>query len=221
MKKSIISAVALFMVLAMAGCSCWSAKDDGCVIPTHKEESWTSPAALNYAKPAILPSKDAFRPVFTAGSKRLSVVADGKKADIALDNAVSKFCLEYNCDLIVAAKAVVVKTTHPRWFFFNYKTYRVFLSGMPVTITGLNKEVAPASYLAKFEKQDNNKDVNVVKAPVAAPAKAPAKASAEASAKAPAACAPAFLTLSDIKINMTATAATDSKVAVKVPACKK
>jgi hypothetical protein len=167
----------------------------------HDIKATVTPDAVSFNQAVVLPVKEAFRPVYTAGTKRISVTGKGMTRDQAFNEAVSKACLEYNCDMLASAKAVVSKITHPYWIFFSYETYQVHLSGMPITMTGLSKE----AYVAPVAKPV---------APVVKPVVVECKGKA---------CQPAaMVTLSNIKLQMTADGATSSKVAVKVPGeCKK
>ena len=200
MNKIAIFAAAVVAV-AMTGCSCWCPKDDNCMKTNHDIKATVTPDAVSFNQAVVLPVKEAFRPVYTAGTKRISVTGKGMTRDQAFNEAVSKACLEYNCDMLAAAKAVVTKITHPYWIFFSYETYQVHLSGMPITMTALAKE----AYVAPVAKPV---------APVVKPVVVECKGKA---------CQPAaMVTLSNIKLQMTADGATSSKVAVKVPGeCKK
>ena len=213
MKKIVLVAASAAVLATLSACSCWSPINDSCVEVSHKYRTAIAPSAVSFNQTVVLPTKDVFRPTFSAGTTRISAIGNGDTREQALNDAVSKLCLENNCDMIAAAKAVIVRTSHPYWFFFNYKTYRVHLSGLPLTMTGLVKEMAPAP---ASEQKVADKEEKITKEDIVKIFTELLKVHAQAQAKPQ--CVPAMITLSDIRLNMTAAAQCDSKVAVKLPA---
>lgn len=212
-KKMIILSACAGMIATLSACSCWQPINENCVITSHKINTEVKPNAVAFNQVTILPSREAYRPSFSVGRKRVKAVGNGRTTYSALQDAVAKICIENDCDMLSAAKAVIVRTTHPRWFFFSYDTYQVKLSGLPLTMTSMVKEKisplpppppapAPAPQLTK----DDIKQIfielikNQPRQPI---------------------CKPAMIELKDIRLSMTASANTDSKIAVKLPACNK
>lgn len=220
-KKMIVLSVCAGMVAMLSACSCWQPINENCVIPSHKTCTKVKPRAVAFNQVTILPCLEAYRPSFTAGSKRVHAVGNGYCAKAALEDAVAKICIENDCDMISAAKAITVRTTHPRWIFFSYDTYQVKLSGLPLTMTSMVKEklasppppvVKECKNCSKLTKEDIK--LIVIEAIKNQPL-------IEAVKNQPPVCKPAMIQLKDIRLSMTATAETDSKVAVKLPACNK
>lgn len=194
----------------LSACACWQPINENCAIPSHKVNDKVCPNAVAFNQVTILPCLEAYRPTFTVGAKRVQGVGNGFCAKSALQNAVAKICIENDCDMLSAAKAIIVRTTHPRWIFFSYDTYQVKLSGLPLTMTGMVKEEvklppppapAPAPQLTK-------EDIKLIFIELIKNQPKPV-------------CPPALIQLKDIRLSMTAAADTDSKVAVKLPACNK
>lgn len=212
-KKMIILSACAGMIATLSACACWQPINENCVITSHKINTRVKPNAVAFNQVTILPSLEAYRPSFSVGKKRVKAVGNGKTAGMALQDAVAKICIENDCDMLSAAKAVIVRTTHPRWIFFSYDTYQVKLSGLPLTMTSMVKEKiaklppppppAPAPQLTK----EDIKQI-IVELLKNQPRQQPI-------------CKPAMIELKDIRLSMTASANTDSKIAVKLPACNK
>ena len=222
-KKMIVLSVCAGMVAMLSACSCWHPINEKCVIPHHKICTRVKDRAVAFNQVNILPCLEVYRPSFTAGNKRVHAVGNGYCAKSALEDAVAKICIENDCDMISAAKAIVVRTTHPRWIFFSYDTYQVKLSGLPLTMTSLVKEkIAPPPPPPVVMARANN-------AKFTPPANASAPMTkedikliiVETIKNQQPVCKPALIQLKDIRLSMTASAETDSKVAVKLPACNK
>jgi len=201
----------------LSACACWKPINENCSIPNHKTDTTIAPKAVSFNQVTILPCLEAFRPSFTVGRKRVQAVGNGCTAAAAMQNAVAKICIENDCDMLSAAKAIVVRTTHPRWIFFSYDTYQVKLSGLPLTMTSMVKErviprppvrkAPPAPPAPRLTKED-------IKAIFTELLKNQPKPQAPV-------CKPALIHLKDIRLNMTAGADMDSPVAMKVPPCCK
>ena len=143
MKKILIAAASVGLLAALSACSCWKPMNETCSSSSHDYKKDVPPTGVLFNQQPVLPPKDNFRPVFEAGKRRVHAVGNGSTADRALQDAVAKLCLELDCDLIASAKAIVVRTTHPYWIFFSYDTFQVDLTGIPLTMTALEKESNP------------------------------------------------------------------------------
>ncbi len=211
MKKVAVAIVAMAVMGVISGCTCWAPQDKTCVSVSHEQKSSVIDNALAIHQVSVLPTKDAFRPTFTAGTKRITGSAEGSSECKAINNAITGLCLVNDCDMIAAAKVVVVKTYHPVWFFFYNATYKATISGIPLTMTGLTKEVVkeevkPAPVVTKIVCKKEGLTKEEVLALI--------KKDNEN-------CKPAMISLKDIKLSMTASADSDSKIGVKLPAnCK-
>ena len=209
------------LIAMLSACACWRPIDEKCTIPSHKVNTKVTPDAVAFNQVTILPSLDVFRPSFTAGNKRVHAVGNGRCAEAALQDAVAKICIENDCDMLSAAKAIIVRTSHPRWFFFHYDTYQVKLSGLPLTMTSMVKEKMlppPRPVVMTSMGKGNNlppprpgqmltkDDIKAIFAEMIKTMPQPA-------------CKPALIHLKDIRLNMTAGAETNSPIAVKLPPC--
>lgn len=209
-KKMVILTACAGMIATLSACSCWQPINENCANPSHAIRTKVKPDAVAFNQVTILPSLEAYRPTFSVGSKRVQAVGNGRSACAALQDAVAKICIENDCDMISAAKAIIVRTTHPRWFIFPYDTYQVKLSGIPLTMTGMTKEkLAPVVEKAESAPQLTKEDIKQIFIEMIKNQPRPPM------------CKPAMIELKDIRLSMTAAAATDSKVAVKLPACEK
>ena len=215
-EKLILLPACAGMVAMLSACNCWKPVDETCVLPTHCVNTKIAPNAVAFNQVTVLPTLDAFRPSFTAGTKRVQAVGTGFSAKAALQNAVAKICIENDCDMVSAAKAIIVRTKHPRWFIFPYETYQVKLSGLPLTMTSMVKEKvvpvrpappAPPAPVCKC-KPLTKEDIQVIFVEMmkAQPKPAPV-------------CRPALIHLKDIRLSMTAGADSDSPLAVRLPPC--
>ena len=204
MKKIFIAAGLLAFLSA---CSpCWSPINETCTPKNndHVYKTFIEPEAIAFRQVPVLPSKEAYRPCFTPGEKRVKAVGNGTTMERAMEDAVAKICLENDCDMIVAAKAITVRTTHPRWFG-GYTTYQVNLSGIPLTMTSLTKEILKDS--GEGEKTTLSKED--IKALILELMQGQSASGG---------CQPALLNLKDIRLTMTAAADTKSQLSVKMPA---
>jgi len=210
-EKLILLPACAGLVAMLSACACWKPIDENCSIPNHCVKTQVTPGAVAFNQVAILPTLEAYRPSFTAGTKRVQAVGNGKTVEAALQNAVAKVCIENDCDMLSAAKAIVVRTSHPRWFFFHYDTYQVKLSGLPLTMTSMVKEkvapLPPAPPACKCETL-SKADIKAIFAEMI-----------KAMPKPQPVCKPALIHLKDIRLSMTAGADSDSPVAVKLPPC--
>ena len=218
MKKILVLAGSAAMLVSLSACNCWDKINESCIIPSHDVKTAVTPKAVAFNQVRVLPTKEAYRPTFTPGTKRVHAVGNGSTAQRALRDAVAKICLENDCDMLSAAKAIVVRTTHPRWFFFHFDTYQVKLSGLPLTMTALVKEtvpVPPPSCKPSGNKlpppppqppltKEDIKAIFIELIKLQNPAQQP--------------CPPALIQLKDIRLSMTASADSDSKIGVKLPA---
>lgn len=207
-EKLILLPACAGVIAMLSACACWQPIDEKCAIPSHKVNTAIAPDAVAFNQVTILPCMEAYRPSFTVGAKRVQAVGNGMCAKAALQDAVAKICIENDCDMVSAAKAIIVRTSHPRWIFFHYNTYQVKLSGLPLTMTSMVKEKVlpppPPRPCPVMTKEDIKAIfVEMIKA---MPQPKPA-------------CKPALIHLKDIRLNMTAGADTDSPIAVKVPPC--
>ena len=225
-EKLILLPVCAGLVAMLSACACWKPIDENCTIPTHCVNTRIAPGAVAFNQVKVLPTLDVYRPSFTAGTKRVQAVGDGKTAEAALMNAVAKICIENDCDMLSAAKAIIIRTSHPRWFFFHYDTYQVKLSGLPLTMTSMVKEKLaplPPAPACKCEPPKARE----AHSPKAAPPRPLTKEDVklifvEAIKTLPPpqpVCKPALIHLKDIRLSMTASADSDSPVAVKLPPC--
>ena len=219
-EKLILLPVCAGLVAMLSACACWKPVDENCTLPTHCVKTKISPNAVAFNQVTVLPTLDAFRPSFTAGTKRVQAVGNGFSAKAALQNAVAKICIENDCDMLSAAKAIIIRTSHPRWIFFHYDTYQVKLSGLPLTMTSMVKEKvlprppappvppAPPCKCKPLTKEDVKviflETVKTLPQPQPEPV-----------------CKPALIHLKDIRLSMTAGADSDSPLAVKLPPCGK
>ena len=211
-KKLFLLPVCAGMIAMLSACACWQPIDEKCAIPSHKINTAIAPDAVAFNQVTILPCMEAYRPSFTVGEKRVQAVGYGRCAKAALQDAVAKICIENDCDMLSAAKAIVVRTSHPRWIFFHYTTYQVKLSGLPLTMTSMVKEKvlpppppAPPQPPCPVLTKDDIKAI-FIEMIKTMPKPQPV-------------CKPALIHLKDIRLNMTAGADSDSPLAVKLPPC--
>ncbi|MBE6376846.1 MAG: hypothetical protein E7050_10320 [Lentisphaerae bacterium] len=143
MKKFLIGGMAAVAALAFTGCKmCCEpiANDPTCIENSHYTSVGLNPAARTMVSPNLGASKQLFRPVFKAGTERISVIGKGTDYDSAVEDAYAKFLAQTNCDYVVAVTTVVSEKTHPTWRFWATTNYSVTLSGLPMYLEKLDCE---------------------------------------------------------------------------------
>ena len=213
--KNFVSFFALSaVVVSLTGCSmCTSpiSGEDTCIEKDHYTEVQIRPNALSLTKPNLAGSRELFRPVFKAGSKRVTVVGEGLTRDIARNDAIAKFLATANCDYIVGVTTIVKTKTHPTWRLFSTTNYSVTLSGIPIHLDKLSCETVDdkkAAELAKITTDDEAKPETP--APIVV-VKEETKTKHECKQN------PALIKLSDIDVRISAKGSTDDKAGVIFP----
>ena len=119
-------------------------KDDAsCIEPTHIASIKLNPENVTYVQPQIAPCTDVFKPSFEAGTKRVSVTGTGNSLEEATADAIATFMEKTECDYIVGTTRVITTKTHPTNRFIATTNYTVRLSGIPVTMSKLEKVQPP------------------------------------------------------------------------------
>ncbi|MBO4491064.1 MAG: hypothetical protein J5944_06865 [Lentisphaeria bacterium] len=167
MKKILVLSMAAVAAVSITGCR-WcndvQTGDPSCVDLSHEISPRNHPATVSMVTPNIAISREVFRPVFRAGSARLTVEGSGFDVKDATYDAISRFLAKANCDYIVSVSTVSVRTDHPKpWWdifcqcrnsdhsssffpprihiFCRYNTnYKVTLSGIPIYLEKLSTE---------------------------------------------------------------------------------
>ena len=164
MKKILFSGAALAAVFVVTGCRMCSDpiyNDPTCIEDSHMRSVKVRPDAVHFTKPNLAASREVFRPVFRAGTKRVTVIGEGVERNIAHNDAIAKFLAQTNCDYIVAVTTIVVEKTHPTWRFFATSNYSVTLSGIPIYLDKLECETISAEEADKKATANNgNNDGN-------------------------------------------------------------
>ena len=179
MKKFMMLGITAVAAVTITGCR-WCdekvANDPSCVTYSHEISVNNSPATTGMVTPNIAISREVFRPVFRAGSGRLTVEGSGIDVKDATYDAISKFLAKANCDYIVAVSTVSVRTDHPKaWWdilcwchnsdhrfftlfplrfhlFCTYNTnYKVTISGIPVYLDKLSTETLDSKKVELFD----------------------------------------------------------------------
>ena len=144
MKKIIVLSMAAVAAVGITGCRVCSDVQPGnpsCVEPAHAISNYNHPATISMVTPNIAVSREVFRPVFRAGSARLTVEGTGANVEAATYDAITKFLAKSNCDYIVSVSTVSVKTNHPKpWWGWRLTNYRVTISGIPIYLEKLSTE---------------------------------------------------------------------------------
>lgn len=167
MKKFLMLGMAAAATVVVTGCQ-WCHEvipgDPSCVELSHGTSTYNHPATTSMVTPNIAISREVFRPVFRAGTARLTVEGSGVDVQDATYDAITKFLAKANCDYIVAVSTTSVRTDHPKaWWdifcgcrnsdhassffpprihiFCRFNTnYKVTLSGIPVYLEKLSTE---------------------------------------------------------------------------------
>ncbi len=210
MKRIAMSAMAAASVMIFAGCQMCTSPIEGdpsCIEPSHATGTSVTPEAVEYSKPLFKSSRDVFRPVYKAGTARVSAIGSGTNLEDATADAIAKILASNKCDYVVAVSRVITKKTHPSGLLrlFSTTNYTVTLSGLPIYLDKLEKETlkdAPPPPPGLTEEDA----IRIVK-----------KVIKDFSPPAPRA---ALINLTDISLSMTAKAATKDPVAIAVPAPK-
>ena len=178
MKKFLMLGMAAASAVVVTGCH-WCSDvqpgDPSCAEFTHGISTYNHPATTSMVTPNIAISREVFRPVFRAGSARLTVEGSGVDVQDATYDAIAKFLAKTNCDYIVSVSTVSVRTDHPKpWWdflcrcnnsdhtssffplrvhlFCHFNTnYKVSLSGIPVYLEKLSTETLDAKKVELFD----------------------------------------------------------------------
>lgn len=224
MKKMIVFGAAA-AALAFTGCRMCIDPIPGdatCIENSHFMETTVMPKAMTRVSPNLAGSLELFRPVFKAGTQRITVVGEGTSRGGARQDAIAKFLAKANCDYIVSVSSVVVEKAHPTWRLFTTSNYAYTLSGIPIHLEKLSVEkISPEKADQNLPKDDceENKGISALSgfmppAPVLpTPAAAPAKPATDANCG----CPTSMIKLSDIRVNITANGSTDDKAGVIFP----
>ena len=132
--------------VALTGCAMCSAPisgDDSCIEPSHIATVELNPENISYVQPKVAPCTDVFKPSFEAGLKRITVIGTGNSLDEATSDAIAKFMDKTECDYIVGTTRVITTKTHPTSRFIATTNYTVKLSGIPVTMSKVEKVLPP------------------------------------------------------------------------------
>ena len=140
MKKMLWMVGAGATLIFAAGCQmCNDQQNFTCKEPTHTISSAVVPDNMFIAQPSVVKSLDTFRPIFEAGTEKLTVTGDGTSEEDAMQDAIKNFIVKSGCDYFVYTNKVVSKVTHPTWRFFATTTYTVRLTGIPIFFSKLEK----------------------------------------------------------------------------------
>jgi len=178
MKKFLMLGMAAAATVVVTGCQ-WCHEvipgDPSCVELSHGTSTYNHPATTSMVTPNIAISREVFRPVFRAGTARLTVEGSGVDVQDATYDAITKFLAKANCDYIVAVSTTSVRTDHPKawWdifcqcsnsdhsssffplkihFFCRYNTnYKVTLSGIPIYLERLTTETLDAKKVELYD----------------------------------------------------------------------
>ena len=171
MKSFVVVCVAAVVAAGVTGCRwCYDPQQNNpsCLEESHVLITTNKPDTVSMVTPNIGISREVFRPVFRAGTARLTVMGSGFNREEASMDAIAKFLEKANCDYIVSVSTVAVKTIHPTpWWHFicchsftpwwhvtcNHSNYSVRLSGIPVYMDKLSCEQLAAD---KVEAYDAN-----------------------------------------------------------------
>lgn len=160
MKKFLVLGIAAAAAVSFTGCK-WCEdplpQDPSCVQLSHNMVTKNSPATTSMVTPNIAISREVFRPVFRAGSGRLTVVGSGSDRENATYDAIAKFLAKANCDFIVSVSTVAVEKKHPTWWWFmSHTNWSVTISGIPVYLDKLSCETLAPD---KVDAYDGNSGV--------------------------------------------------------------
>lgn len=215
MKKVLFCGAIIAAVAVLTGCNMCIApipNDPTCIENSHMSEVQVRPNALALTAPTIAGSRELFRPVFRAGTKRFTVVGEGLERSIALNDAIAKFLAKADCDYIVGVTTVVTKKTHPTWRLFATSNYTVTLSGLPIYLDKLSCQTLEEKKADQVTAVDNGQEEKKEekKDDAATTVKVENKCDCKAAA-------PALIKLDNIKVDITATGKTDDKAGVVFP----
>ena len=146
MKSFVVLSMAAVTVFAVSGCRwCFEpqGQDPSCMETSHILITKNSPSTTSMVTPNIAISREVFRPVFRAGTSRVTVMGAGGDREDATMDAIAKFLAQTKCDYIVSVSTVAVKNIHPTpwWYFFiRHSNYSVTFSGVPVYLDKLSCE---------------------------------------------------------------------------------
>ncbi len=167
MKKILVLGMAAVAAVGITGCRWCNDVQPGnpsCVDLSHGISTYNHPATTSMVTPNIAISREVFRPVFRAGTARLTVEGSGVDVKDATYDAIAKFLAKANCDYIVSVSTISVRTDHPKpWWdifcqcsnsdhsssffplrihiFCRHNTnYRVTISGIPIYLEKLSTE---------------------------------------------------------------------------------
>jgi len=150
--------VAAVTVFAVTGCQ-WCCEvipnDPGCIKTSHDVVTKNTPATTTMVTPHIAISREVFRPVFRAGTERITVQGSGNDREDATYDAITKFLAKTNCDYIVSVSTIAVKQIHPKpWWYLlvpRSSNYTVTLSGIPVYLDKLSTETLAADKVEAYD----------------------------------------------------------------------
>lgn len=135
MKKLLIGSMAAVAAVVFTGCRmCCDPipNDPSCIENSHFAAVGVKPDGRTMVTPNIGASKELFRPVFKAGTERITVVGKGTSLKDATNDAFAKFIETAKCDYVIAVTTVVSEKTHPTWRLWATTNYTVTLSGLPI-----------------------------------------------------------------------------------------
>jgi hypothetical protein len=159
--KIFISITGAIVATIFSGCAMCNdpiQNDKSCIEPSHDSSNIITPTNIDYTQPKIAPCTDVFKANFEAGKERVVVTGTGNSLEAATNDAIARFMEKANCDYIVGTTRIVTVKTHPTWRFFSTSNYTVKLSGIPVSLSRLEKvtppKPAPVVKVAPLTKDD-------------------------------------------------------------------
>ncbi len=215
-----LSGIAAAAALAFTGCSMCSDPIHGeitCIEASHYNEVQVRPNALALTKPNLAGSRELFRPVFKAGTKRITVVGEGLSRRIARNDAIAKFLAAADCDYIVGVTTIVKAKTHPTWRFFSTTNYTVTLSGIPIHLDKLSCESLDAKKADEISAVTTNDEEEEEKKSVT---EKTVTESTTAVVESKCQATPALISLSDIDVKISAKGSTNDKAGIIFPVKK-